>query len=195
MPEINIDDKIKSKLFSKFDAVITDINVYSGNGKFNVGDIIKKGDMLVESSKSAEADIYGNVYFTSSILYNKNRQKIRFTGNYQVNKKYYLFNKILFKNENNIVFANYLTKKCDFYIMENYLFPLRCESEYCFEYEVINDIVEFETVEKDVKEKLYDEVVLNVPNNAKILNVYYSVVKEGDFTRVDCFVEANVNLI
>ena len=79
--------------------------------------------------------------------------------------------------------------------MENYLFPLRCESEYCFEYEVINDIVEFETVEKDVKKKLYDEVVLNVPNNAKILNVYYSVVKEGDFTRVDCFVEANVSLI
>ena len=28
-------------------------------------------------------------------------------------------------------------KKCDFYIMENYLLPIKCQSEYLFEYEIV----------------------------------------------------------
>lgn len=185
----------QKQLFSKYDAIITDIDVFSGDEKFVVGDVVKKGDLIVDSNDVVNAKIYGNVYFSSSYLHNRINQKIKYTGKYIVNKEISLFNKILFKTHNINQFSNYLTKKCDFYIMENYLFPIKCQSEYVFEYELLEEVVEFEEVENDLKEKLYKEVSLNIPKNAKILNTYYSVVKDGNLTRLDCFIEANVSLI
>ena len=195
VPEIIKKQTFQKQLISKYDAVITDIEVVSGKSDFKIGDIVKVGDLIVNSENIAEAKIKGNVYFSASLLYNRCIQKMKYTGNFFVDKTFYLFNKKLFKKQNYKHFSNYLTKKCDFYIMENYLFPIKCESVYYFECDVINEIVEFETVENDLKQKLYDEVCLKIPKDANILNTYYSIVKEGDFTRLDCFIEVNVGLI
>ena len=195
VPESKKITNSQKQLFSKYDAVITDIEVFSGNGKFVIGDVVKKGDLIVNSNDGANAMVNGNVYFSSSYLHNRINQKIKYTGKYIVNKKFSLFNKILYKTQNMNQFSNYLTKKCDFYIMENYLLPIKCQSEYLFEYKIIEQIIEFEELENDLKEKLYNEVYLKIPKNAKVLNTYYSVVKDGNLTRLDCFIEANVSLV
>lgn len=195
IPEIKKKENKNKQLFSKYDAVITEINIYSGESEYVVGSVVKADDLIVSSATQVEANVRGNVYFSSSLIYNKYKQNIKYTGRFLVNKKLFIFNKLLFKRQNNIYFSKYLTKKCDFYIMENYLFPIKCESEYCFEYEVFEEIVEFEKVENELKNKLYDEVCSKIPSDGKILNTYYSVVKEGDLTRLDCFVEANLSLI
>lgn len=190
------DEKNKT-LNSKYDGVITDIDVISGKSDYKVGDIVKTQDVLIKSTDDdyAMGKIYGNVYFSKSKIYNEIKQTKKFTGNFLVNKYYSLFNKNLFKCENINTFSNYLEKNCVFYIAENCILPIKCLSKYYFEYEIIEEIVMFESVEEDIKNELYADVVSIIPADAKILNSYYSIVKEGNLTRIDCFVEANLSLI
>lgn len=182
-------------LYSKYDGVITNIDIISGKSNFEVGDIVKTQDVVIESNDNAIGKVYGNVYFSKSKIYNEIKQTKKFTGKFLVNKYYSLFNKNLFKSENIVTFSKYLEKNCDFYIAENCILPIKCLSKYYFEYEIIEEIVEFEKVEEQIKNELYTEVISTIPAEAKIVNSYYSVVKEGNLTRIDCFVETNVNLI
>lgn len=197
-PAILKENDNKNKiLHSKYDGVITDIDVISGKSDYNVGDIVKIGDVVIASNDEVGAvgKIYGNVYFSKSKIYNEIKQTKKFTGNYLVNKYYSLFNKNLFKSENINTFSNYLEKNCVFYITENCVLPIKCLSKYYFEYEIIEEIVGFEGVEEEIKNELYADVVSTIPTDAQILNSYYSVVKEGTLTRIDCFVEVNLSLI
>ncbi len=195
IPEIKIENKKQKQIFSKYDAVLTDVKIFSGNSTLKVGDVVKMGDLLIDSNGESMGEFKGNVYFSSTKVYNKINQSKKFTGRYFVNKEYFIFNKSLFKRHNINHFSKYLTKKCDFYVMENYFLPIKCVSEYYFEYEIEEYVVEFEEVESELKKQLYDEVCGNIPNDTEIINVYYSVVEEGNLTRVDCFVEVNMSII
>lgn len=194
-PEVLIENNRQINLFSKYDAVLTNIEIYSGDTKYKIGDVVKCGDLLVNSDNFANANICGNVYFSSSILHNKYRQSIKYTGRFLTDKTISIFNKNLLNRRNDIYFTNYSIKNCEFYIMENYLFPIKCQSKYYFEYQIIEEVVEFEEVEDLLKLQAYNEAYLKIPEGANILNTYYSVVREGDLTRLDCFIEANVSLI
>lgn len=182
-------------LFSKYDAVVTEINVYSGKSDIRVGQIVKQNDLLVKSSGGANASVKGKVYFTTSRLYNERQEKMIFSGNYQTSKNLFLFNKNLVKRQKRIDFTNYLTKKCVFYLCDNYLFPVKVETIYYFEYDMVEEIVKFETVEEQIKQELYDEAVSKIPNGSEICACTYSVVNEGELTRVDCYIETIVDLV
>lgn len=194
-PEELSENNISKVLISKYDAVVTKIDNYSGDVHFKVGDIVKKGDVLISSDYEAKGKIKGKVYFSKSKLYNKVQQKQVLTGKFKTIKTLSIFDKCLLKTQNNIYFSNYLTKKCDFYLFKNFLIPIKCVEIYYFETKLIEEIVEFETVEEKIKNELYDEVVQDVPDGVNVENCTYSVICEGDLTRVDCFVECELDLI
>lgn len=182
-------------LISRYDGVVTSVDVYSGMANCRVGDVVKVGDVLIKSDEDANGLIFGKVYFSATKIYNRNIQKQIFTGRYELFRNFYLFNKSLINGQNRCTFANYLIKKCDFYINDNFILPIKCESIYCFEYDIVEEVVEFEKVENSIKKELYDEVMKKIPHGSAIYNTYYSIVTEGDFTRVDCYVESVVSLI
>ena len=183
-----------NNLKSKYDAVVSDIEVFAGRQNCNLGDIVKPGDDLILFDGFASGKVRGKVYFSDSILYNEVQQNKVYTGNFYSNKTISIFNKNLIKQQNISNYSNYLTKKCDFYLINAFI-PIKCEEVFYFEYDIIEEVVKYDIVEDKIKEELLSGVRLKIPNDAEELAVNYSVVKEGNLVRVDCIVETVVDLI
>ena len=76
-PEV-VDYNEKSPLVSKYDAIVTRIAVYSGTPMVNVGDTVKKGDVLVSPNKTLAdgstteirtlGDVYGRIWLTKQCI-------------------------------------------------------------------------------------------------------------------------------
>lgn len=185
----------KGNIVSKYDAVITKIKTFIGSPKVKVGELVKSGDVLIENNDGAKGEIFGKVYFSASKIYNQNQQKQLFTGKIFRVRNFSIFGKNLTNNQNSHGFSSFLEEKCDFYLWNNCFLPLICEETIYYETEIVNQIIPFENVENDVLSECYDDAIKAVPDDASVLNVTYSVVTEGDFTRVDCFVEVEMLLI
>jgi similar to stage IV sporulation protein len=53
----------KRNIYAKYDAVIKEIYVGSGIARVTVGDVVKKGDLLVENGYADKVIVMGEVYF------------------------------------------------------------------------------------------------------------------------------------
>ena len=188
------DSNIQRKIQSKYDAVVTKINIASGNSKFKIGDIVRVGDILIESDVSAVGEIFGKVCFVETMIFNENQIKQVETGEIVEIKNFIFRNKIINKSQNINRFSNYIVEKCDFYILENLFLPLRCEIVKFIEVENIDVVVPFQEQEKSIKDELYKKVMENIPAEENVINVSYSVTNEGTLYRIDCYVECEINL-
>ena len=185
----------KGDLISKFYGIITHAEAFSGNLKVKVGDIVNEGDVLIENNNGASGKIQAKVYFTGSQIYNENQQEIFYTGNIFTKKDYSIFGKYLSIDKKQCTFSQFLTKNCSFYITKNYFLPIKCDETVYFEIKILNRVVPFEVNEEKIKKSTYDEAYSKIPYGTEILGTNYSVVKELNYTRVDCFIETIINLV
>ena len=63
------------------------------------------------------------------------------------------------------------------------------------EFELVDEKIAFERVEQDLKTKLYESIKGKIPADGNVTNVTFSVVKENNLTRLDCFVECEMDLL
>ena len=185
----------KENIYSKYDAIITDIQIYSGKTKLKVGDLVKTGDLLIENDNGAKGKIKGKVYFSDYIIYNENQVVKVKTGRINFATMISFFNKIPHKTTKNISFINYLEENCAFCISKNTFLPISLVKIKYEEFEYQDVIIPFADVENNLKENLYKEVIKQVSDISLIRNVSYSVVTENNMTRLDCFVECEMDLI
>lgn len=181
-------------IISNFDGVITHAEAFVGELMVHEGDVVKKGDVLIKNNGGAEGKIQGKVYFTSSIIYNENQQKLTKTGRICKVTNIKFFNFFTLKSKNLCPFSAFLTEKREFYLTENYLYPFKVEEITYMEVVVENIVVPFSDVESKVLNDAYNATLILVEDKDKITNVTYSVVTEGIYTRVDCFVETVINM-
>ena len=113
-----------SNIYSKFNAVITDINIYAGNTNLKVGDLVKEGDLLIENNNGASGKILGKVYYTDCLIYNENQVIENKTGRFIETSDVLLFNKKLHKRIKNIEFMNYIEENCVFCVSKNNFLPI-----------------------------------------------------------------------
>lgn len=194
-PATSKKDINKQDIVSKYDAVITYAEAFVGELKVKVGDIVKAGDILIKSNEGADGKIEGKVYFVSTIIYNENKQELRKTGKVYSISNINFCNIFSIKSKNLCPFSNFLVEKCDFYLTENFLIPIKIEKLNFYEVEVFDKVIPFSEVESSVLDDAYNQAFLTVPNKDSITNVTYSVVSEGFYTRVDCYIETNISLI
>ena len=193
---LTLKNEIKSdNIYSKYDCVIESAKAYSGNLKVKAGDIIKKGDILIENDGGASGEIIAKVYFSSTKIYNENQQEIIYTGNILETKDYFVCGKIKLFDKNSCNFNNYLVEKCIFFVNKNLFLPILCEKTVYREIQINNKIVPFESVKDDIKNQVFEDAKTKLPYGTEIVNVTYSLVSERNFTRVDCFIETKINLI
>ncbi len=185
---------INIQIKSKYDAKITKINIASGDCKLNIGDIVKKGDLLIDSDKGAIGEIFGQVCFVATEIYNEKQIFQHKTGNVIENKYFKIRNKNIYKTQNINSFSNYITEKCVFYPLSNYFLPIKCEVFKFYEIENIEKVIPFSSVENDIKNKLYLKVLNDIVDKNTITNVAYSVIEEGGIYKVDCFVECEIDI-
>ena len=190
----NQNNNVNTEIISKYDAVVTKVKVDSGESSIKVGDVVRVGDVLIKSETSAHGEIFGKVSFVSTRIYNENQVKQVRTGNILEEKIFSFCNKNIVKPQNINYFSKYIVEKCDFYILGNFLLPLKCEIVKYVEIENMDILVPFKNNEEQIKNELYDEAILNVFDKDSVINVSYSVTNEGLLYRVDCYVECEINL-
>lgn len=186
-------EKVKN-IKSKYDGVVTKVKLISGTLNCKIGDIVKKGDVLVYDDEDARAEIYGKVYYSSTLVYNENQVEITKTGRFLKINNYKIFNKNLYKQSKNIPFSKYLVKKCDFYLSENYFLPIKCEQLIVYEVEFLEVKKLFKDEEEPIKERLKKEALAQVEVENSVTNITYSIIEENGCYRVDCYVECEVKL-
>lgn len=194
-PAVLKENITKENIYSQFDAIVTKVDVFSGDGKVKAGDLVRKGDLLIENNNGASGEILGKIYYSDYILYNENQMVKEFTGRVIEKKDILVFNKILAKSNKNIVFSNYLEEICVFSVSKNLFLPISIQKTCYREYELKDVFLPFENVENKLKKEIYDEVFKSVMFKDKITGVNYSVVREDNLVRLDCFIECEINLL
>ena len=181
-------------LVSKYDAVITFAEAYAGLINHKVGDIVKAGDVLIKNNNGANGKIEGKVYFVGSVLHSEKQQYYQKTGNNVTKTSLKIFNKNLTKQPKCLEFTNYLEEKCDF-LLTNLFLPIKKEVITFYETEIKEKIVLFEDVENEIKKQAFDSAISQLPAESQYQNVTYSVVRDGLFVKVDCYLEVVLSLI
>lgn len=181
-------------IFSEYDAVIVEAQAYSGKLKVKRGDLVQKGDILIENDGGASGKILAKVFFSSTRIYNENQQKIIYTGSEYIARDFVIFPKLRIRGRDNCPFGSFLVETREYYIAKNLFLPILCSERFYREIRIEDEVVPFESVEEKVKEELLREASLKVVPGGEIKGATYSVVTEGCYTRIDCFVETVIDL-
>lgn len=182
-------------IYSKYNAVITDVEIFAGKSNLKLGDVVKVGDLLVENDNGADGKILGKIYYSDYIIYNENQIVKELTGNFIERTDLMLFDKKLNKQPKNIEFTNYIEDICVFSVSKNLFIPVNLLKTKYQEFEYKEKVVKFETMENSLKEELYLKLIEKVGDKNSITNVTYSVVTENNLTRLDCFIECEIDLL
>lgn len=185
----------KENLYSNYNGVITKIECNQGKTKCKIGDVVKVGDLLIESCDGANGKIFAKVYFVETKIYNQKQIKKQKTGRSEIFNNYKICKINLNKMQKQCSFSEYLIEKCDFCLNDKFFIPITCEQIKFYEVELLEEIIPFEFVENDIKNELMNDVKRKIGEDKQINNVTYSVVSEGDFTRVDCYAECEIDIL
>jgi hypothetical protein len=196
-PAVMKENVLKENIYSKYNAVITNVEVFAGKSNLKAGDLVKQGDLLIENDNGASGKITGKVYFSDYLIYNENQVVKEFTGRVIEKTGFEILNKTLSKSVKINDFSNYIEEKCVFCVSKNNFIPVNLVKFVYREFEYKETKIAFELMENDLKEKIYKVVYdkIDAKNKDKITNVSYSIVSENNLTRLDCFVECEIDLV
>lgn len=197
IPAVLKEEVKKDNIYSKFNAVLTKVDVFAGKTSLKVGDLVKQGDLLIENDNGANGKIFGKVYFSDYLIYNENQQIKEFTGKIFEDKYFEMFDKRLNKCKQINKISNFIEEKCVFYVSKYNFLPLKYVKVYYKEFVYKDIVIKFLEKEKELKEKVYNDVLNKIDERFidKITNVTYSIISENNLTRLDCFVECEIDLV
>lgn len=197
LPAVFKEEISKENIYSKFNAVLTKVDVFAGKTSLKEGDLVKQGDLLIENDNGARGEIIGKVYFSDYLIYNENQQIREFTGNEIIKTNFELLGKSLNKRKENIKYSNYIEENCAFYVSKYNFLPLKCVKIKYREFIYKDVVIKFSEKENELKDEIYNDVLNKLDDRFKdkITRVTYSIVSENNLTRLDCFIECEIDLV
>jgi len=160
-----------------FNMVINSINVYSGTCMVNAGDIVYKGDVLVEPYvKSGDdvvyvtpcAEIKSSIYTSSSYTFYSIENKLQRTGKVQlISVSMFLGKWKMYNKDIQTKFENFETEQSS-ELISNYFLPIRTDKVFAYELENVTFERDFETEKEDIINKLNSEAYSKVPNGVQV---------------------------
>ena len=194
-PAATGDNLTNKDLVSNYNAIVTKINLFAGDCKIKKGDLVQEGDVLIKNNNGAKAEIFGKVYFSSTMIFNEKQYVVEETGNVFETYSYGFGDVFIYKNAENCTFQNYNLEETKEVLIKNLFIPVICK-KYVYKEVVIKEkIIKFESVEENLKEKLKKETLEKLPEGAIAGKVTYSIVKENNYVRIDCFIETEISLL
>lgn len=193
-PSLQKDEVLADNLYSKYNAKIKSVEVFSGIAKVKAGDVVQVGDMLIENDNGASGKIVAEVLFEDYLIYNENQTIEKLTGKTESRQHVLLFNKKLFKPSEKVNFVNYKEENCVFYISKNMFLPISFNRVTYKETSLEDIVIPFSEKEDELKLSLKNELLKKIDDSFVINNISYSVVTEENLTRLDCFVSVDLNL-
>ena len=208
---LNINVKLEEKTnlsdnvsyVSRFDGIITDIQYGAGILNINVGDLVKSGQILLESGfvgdvyHKAQGRIFADAYVVGSSYGLLESVSVVRTGNVQIINDYSFANKKLFKSNRNhqakVNFDLYETEQKETIIID-FLVPIKKVQTIYYELGSSTISKSYENLVEELKVLSYNDAVNKIPKNAEIKEVKYDIIQEGNFIKVNCNIITNIEI-
>ena len=176
---------LNTQIIATNNCVIASINTYSGKALVKAGDVVTKGQVLVESVGEVlpRANIIAKVWYTGMALHNCNQMVLKETGKTFTTTSIQVFGKTLLKHKSS-PFKYYSSKTNSSYIT-NMLLPIKKVSQTFFELELVQEYIAFNTVKANVLAKSKQDALSKTKGTP--IECTYSVVSQNNTVRVDCF--------
>lgn len=195
LPQITIYDITNAKeVVSISDAVITRQIIYSGTPQKKKGDVVKKGEVLIGGyilvadkpvQASANGEVFGLVKYTASIVYQERYTEYARTGDVKAINQMAFFGRVFGKTE-----APYkLYEQVDESFKNTLLVPYDVNRTVFYELEKREVYQPFETSEFELRKKVLDLALKQIPNDATILNQNVTVTKTSTSYILDAEVQ------
>lgn len=207
---INIKEKILksedvvSPICAEYNMVINSISVLQGVAKVKAGDVVKKGDVLVEpkiiltngeaTSLKPVANIDSTVWITGQVVFKTEDIIYEKTGKKQVISSYNFLGLQLFTAYSKVKFENYEKTVYNNYVFKNMFLPLK-----------LNKTIYYETIKKtvnynfdDYKEQLIMQsrnIAYNkLPKLLKVENETVNISQNGNLFYVTTYLQTNLKI-
>lgn len=164
-------------IIADFNMVIQNIQVYSGTARVKAGDVVRKGDVLIEPYVvSGEDKVYvppcGDIsvigYFSASYIFSNSREVVVRTGNKQlISHELRLGKYLLGKSSKENMFSEYEIEVVDSSVSQ-YFLPLKMKKTYAYETMQKSIECDFEKEKNNIISKLKNEVLHQIPSNMSV---------------------------
>lgn len=182
----------QNKLIAEENGIVLSIDVTSGTQKVSPGDIVMKGDILVEDNgNSVVATAKIRSFYHETLIYNENQIKYIKTGKNHTQNNISLFG-LKLKSSSRTAYKLYECKPHKRYGFVNLFLPIKIEETVFYELKKQEQIIPFKDVEQELKDALKSTTLRLIPSSATIINTTYTTHQEGSRTRLDCYIEAHI---
>ncbi len=169
---------------SKFDAVITKIDLYEGECLVKVGDVVKEGDILIkENGKTAKGDIYGRVWYTEQLIITQERIRMERTGRME---------KVYVSTESEVKYGGIfrMYEKETREVILPFVIPIKAKEITYYEVEEKTEKVDFEAEKDHIISEAFEKMAARLPaerdkikkwfliktvDKMKVLDLYYEI--------------------
>lgn len=175
--------------------VVKDVLVGTGTAMVSKGDVVSEGDLLLkaDSSGNAVGTILADVYYMGSVIYNENIEELAPTGKVKTCTIFELFN-FKFGKIEPPGFEYYKLQVTSVMPFKNFFLPITCNKYEYREMVKKQSFVPFEKVEEEIKSEAKALAMQNLNSACQIVNIDYTIKREGSIVKVDCFVQSLENI-
>jgi len=201
---INIKEKLPEiteefvPIYSDYNFVIDSINVYSGTSKYKVGDIIKKGDVIVEPYIISNdqkimckpvAEITGKAYFTSSVEFEEKCVELQRSGNSLIIESCYeIRGKKFLKSSKNNKFDKFEMETKSVSAFNNFFLPIKVNKTIAYELKEVEVIRSFDENKEYLEKQALQIAKSKLNNNLNIDEEKIIITKTENKYYVNCYI-------
>ena len=195
MPEI-VDEY--TAIYSDYNFVVEEISVYSGTAVVQIGDIVKKGDVLVEPYILSNgqktfckpvADITGRAYFTAMVEFQEKSIEFVRTGKQRViSSSVKIRDKEFLKSNNENTFENFEIENKSTIPFKNFFLPIEMKKTIAYETKQVEIVRDFEKERKGLESLVKQLAIEKVPKHLVVDEEKIIVTKNENKYYVNCYI-------
>lgn len=191
-------------IVSEADCLITKIDLIQGTINVKVGDIVKKGEILVypyiidsegeRRNVQPKAEIEADVWLKGEYCHNDHVVKIQRTGKVAVVNRVLLFEKEIYKYSEENKFSIFEEETECRYLVESNTLPFKLERKIYYEMEKVEIFQPFEENKTEIIELARKNVLIFLKKNEIIKEEKYFVREGGGCHFIDYFITVSRNI-
>ncbi len=201
-----IPDEMKEgdAIISLYDGLITNINLIQGTLAVNVGDIVKKGDILVypyiidaEGEKrdvTPKAEIYADVWLYGTQTHYDYSVETKRTGKKFVKNEVFLSTLLLYSSAGNVEFEHFEKEESIKILTKNNLLPLKRKKTVYYETEIIETFNDFSLIKEELIEKAKEKALIFLTENEIIKKENYNIREGGSVHEIEYVITVERNI-
>lgn len=191
-------------IVSQFDGMITDISLVQGTLAVDVGDIVKKGDVLVypyiidsqgeKRDVVAKADIWADVWLSEKVVHYDYTISTQRTGKKQAFSEVYLFDLLIYSNTEQCKYEEYEIEESECYLTKNNILPFVLKKKTYYQLESKEVLIEFENVKDNIIQKAREKTLIFLQENEIIKEEKTNIREFGGIHEVVYLITVNRNI-